>query len=64
VDETQYAGAGDRKVSISWGHGKVIRGEDYVLQVSIPTTADAILRHNGVDIGKMDFLGPINLIVA
>jgi hypothetical protein len=24
----------------------------------------AILRHNGVDVGKMDFLGPINLIDA
>ena len=26
--------------------------------------AYAILRHNGVDIGKMDFRGPINWIVA
>jgi hypothetical protein len=70
VGEAQYVGAGDRKVSISWGHGKVIGGEDYVLQVSIPnvyfhlTTAYAILRHNGVDIGKMDFLGPINWIAT
>jgi len=26
--------------------------------------AYAILRHNGVDIGKMDFLGPIHWIEA
>jgi hypothetical protein len=26
--------------------------------------AYALLRHNGVDIGKMDFLGPINWIDA
>jgi hypothetical protein len=26
--------------------------------------AYAVLRHNGVDIGKMDFLGPINWIDA
>jgi hypothetical protein len=26
--------------------------------------AYAILRHDGVDVGKMDFLGPINLIDA
>jgi hypothetical protein len=26
--------------------------------------AYAILRHNGVDIGKMDFLGPVNWIDA
>jgi hypothetical protein len=38
----------------------------YALVVSIPNVyfhimaAYAILRHNGVDIGKMDFLGPIN----
>jgi len=26
--------------------------------------AYAILRHNGVDVGKMDFLGSINLVDA
>jgi len=26
--------------------------------------AYAILRSNGVDVGKMDFLGPINLVAA
>jgi len=26
--------------------------------------AYAILRHNGVDVGKIDFLGPINLVDA
>jgi hypothetical protein len=26
--------------------------------------AYAILRHNGIDIGKMDFLGPVNWIDA
>jgi uncharacterized protein len=39
-----------------------------LLQVSIPNVyfhlmaAYAILRHNGVDLGKQDFLGPINWI--
>lgn len=28
------------------------------------TTAYSILRHNGVDVGKMDFLGSINLVDA
>jgi hypothetical protein len=28
------------------------------------TTAYSILRHNAVDVGKMDFLGPINLVDA
>ena len=70
VREAQYAGASERKVSLSWAPGKIIGGEDYLLQITIPNTffhitmAYAILRHNGVDVGKMDFLGPINLVDA
>jgi hypothetical protein len=70
VREPQYAGASERKVKLSWAPGKVIGGEDYLLQMTIPNTffhiatAYAILRHNGVDVGKMDFLGPINLVAA
>jgi uncharacterized protein len=45
-----------------------MRGADYLTQVGIPnfyfhvTTAYAILRHNGVALGKMDFIGsmPVN----
>jgi hypothetical protein len=68
VKEPQYAGASGRKISLSWEPGKVIGGEDYLLQVAIPniffhlTTAYAILRHNGVDIGKMDFLGLMKFV--
>ena len=68
VNEVQYAGASERKVKLSWAPGKVIGGKDYLLQMTIPNTyfhiamAYAILRHNGVDVGKMDFLGPINLV--
>ena len=70
VKEAQYADASARKVKLSWAPGKVIGGEDYLLQMTIPNTffhiamAYAILRHNGVDVGKMDFLGPINLVDA
>jgi len=70
VREAQYAGASERKVKLSWAPGKVIGGEDYLLQMTIPNTffhiamAYAILRYNGVDVGKMDFLGPINLFDA
>jgi hypothetical protein len=70
VKEAQYAGASERKVTLSWAPGKVIGGEDYLLQMTLPNTffhiamAYAILRHNGVDVGKMDFLGPINLVNA
>jgi uncharacterized protein len=70
VKEVQYAGASERKVKFSWAPGKAIGGKDYLLQMTIPNVyfhvaiAYAILRHNGVDIGKMDFLGPINWIDA
>jgi hypothetical protein len=68
VKEAQYEGASERNVSLSWAPGKVIGGEDYLLQMTIPNTffhlamTYAILRHQGVDVGKMDFLGPINLV--
>ena len=70
VTEALYAAAAKRKVSLSWAPGKVLGGEDYLLQMTIPNVyfhiamAYAILRHNGVDIGKLDFLGPINWIDA
>jgi uncharacterized protein len=71
VEEAQYAGASERKVSMSWAPaGKVLGGQHYLLQMMVPntyfhiTTAYAILRHNGVDIGKMDFLGPISWMDA
>ena len=68
VEEAQYAGAGERKVTVSWAPGKVIAGGDYLLQVTVPntyfhiTTAYSILRHNGVDVGKFDYLGPMNFV--
>nr|WP_252393898.1 DUF1993 domain-containing protein [Candidatus Rhodoblastus alkanivorans] len=71
VKEPQYAGAAARKVALSFAPaGKVLGGEDYLLQMTIPNVyfhvamAYAILRHNGVDIGKMEFLGPVNWIDA
>jgi len=70
VKEPHYASAAERKVSLSWSGGKLIGGEDYLLQVVVPNAyfhlsmAYAILRHNGVDVGKRDFLGPINWVEA
>jgi hypothetical protein len=69
VKEAQYAGAGGQKVRMSWAPpGKVLVGQDYLLQMAIPNvyfhllTAYAVLRNNGVDVGKMDFLGPANWV--
>src|SRR6267378_2675770 len=70
VRKAQYEGAEDRKVSLSWVPGKVIGGEDYLLQITIPNVyfhiamTYAVLRNGGVDVGKMDFLGPMNFVQA
>jgi hypothetical protein len=65
VKPQDFAGAEDRKVSPPWLAGKWLRGDDYLVHVAIPnfffhaTTAYAILRHNGVDLGKMDYIGSL-----
>jgi hypothetical protein len=65
IKESDFVGAEDRKISPKWLGGKWLRGEDYLLQASNPnfyfhvTTAYAILRHNGVDLGKMDYIGSL-----
>ena len=70
VPESLYEGASGRQFPFSWAPGRLITGDDYLIQVAIPNVyfhacmAYAILRHNGVDVGKMDFAGPINLVAA
>jgi hypothetical protein len=71
VKEKQYANAGAQKVGMSWAPaGKILGGEDYLLQMVIPNAyfhtimAYAILRHHGVAVGKMDFVGSINWVDA
>jgi hypothetical protein len=68
VSPAQYEAAAGRKIALPWKPGKVLGGEDYLIQIIIPnvyfhlTTTYAILRYNGVDIGKQDFLGAIRFI--
>jgi hypothetical protein len=58
-----YNEALTRKISQPRWEGKYLTGEEFVLHHMIPnfyfhvTTAYAILRNNGVDVGKKDFLG-------
>ena len=61
--EIDFRGYEARKITLPWAPGKVMSGPDYLAQMALPnfyfhvTTAYAILRHNGVDIGKTDFIG-------
>ena len=63
VPARDLAGGDDRKVAPPWLGGKWLRGGDYLAHVALPnfffhaTMAYAILRHNGVELGKMDFIG-------
>jgi uncharacterized protein len=60
-----FAGSETKQITQQRWEGKYLTGHDFVLHHAIPnfyfhvTTAYAILRHNGVDIGKKDYLGEI-----
>ena len=63
VSAKDFAGAEAKHISQPRWEGKYLTGFEYVAQHAIPnvyfhiTTAYSILRHNGVDIGKKDYLG-------
>lgn len=60
-----FEGAEERMISLPWMPGKVLTGRDYVTDFALAnfyfhlTTAYSILRHNGVDLGKPDFIGSL-----
>jgi hypothetical protein len=62
-----FQGAATRVITQPRWEGKVMTGADYFLEHAVPnfffhlTHAYAILRHNGVNIGKRDYLGTLNL---
>jgi hypothetical protein len=65
ITEESFADAASQKISPVWMAGKWIGGEEYLVQLALPnfyfhiTTAYAILRHNGVEVGKRDFIGSV-----
>jgi hypothetical protein len=60
-----FAGSETKNITTPRWEGKYLTGNEYVLHHAVPnfyfhvTTAYAILRHNGVNIGKKDYLGEI-----
>ncbi|MBK7398879.1 MAG: DUF1993 domain-containing protein [Myxococcales bacterium] len=62
-----FEGAEARAITLSFMPGKTISGENYLVELAAPnfyfhlTTAYAILRHNGVEVGKKDFIGSLEL---
>jgi hypothetical protein len=59
-------GSEDKKISIWFIPGKYLTGFEYITEMVLPnfyfhiTTAYSILRHNGVVIGKADYIGELN----
>jgi hypothetical protein len=66
VDAQAFEGSEDRTVELPTPGGPLtFTGEDYLFGFALPNfffhvvTAYDILRHNGVQIGKLDYLGPV-----
>jgi uncharacterized protein len=65
MNQAQIDGSEARDISLKIaGQPVAFKGQAYLIGFAIPnyyfhlTTAYAVLRHNGVDLGKGDFLGP------
>lgn len=68
VEPAAVDGAEDKVIRLAFLGDKGVRAEDYVVEFAIPnfyfhvTTAYSILRHNGVELGKRDFIGSMRLL--
>lgn len=69
LDAKDFEGAGSRPVAIPFlGEKKGMKGIDYAFEFSGPNfmfhiiTAYQILRHNGVELGKREFIGAMNIV--
>ena len=65
VNAGQLAGSAQKEVVLNWtDEGKKFSGDDYLLGFALPnfyfhvSMVHAILRNNGVAVGKLDYLGP------
>lgn len=62
-----FADAAERKITLGFFEGKSMRGEDYMMEFALPSfyfhlaMVYAILRHNGVELGKRDFISSLRL---
>jgi hypothetical protein len=66
VDPKAFEGSEDRTIELKFPAGTLtFTGEDYLLGFALPNfffhvvTAYDVLRHKGVQIGKLDYIGPV-----
>jgi hypothetical protein len=66
LPSSDFAEADTRVIALPFMPGKTLTGAEYLVEMANPnlyfhlSMAYAILRHNGVPLGKRDFLGPID----
>ena len=64
--EADFEGAESREVKRPRWEGKSMKAADYLIEQGLPnfffhvTTAYDLLRHNGVELGKRDFIGQLS----
>jgi hypothetical protein len=69
ADAAKIDASGEREIILKLGKSGEVKftGTSYLLDFVLPnfffhiTTAYLILRHNGVDVGKLDYLGQLNI---
>ena len=65
LKEEQFEGGEDREIPIHYFPGKALTGFEYMNTMGLAnfyfhlTTAYSILRHNGMNIGKSDYMGAL-----
>lgn len=65
ISAVDFSGAEEKKITTPRWEGKWLTGREYVLEHALPnfyfhlTTGYSILRNNGVDVGKKDYLGEV-----
>ena len=68
VKEADFATAQDRLVAVAWMPGHAVKGSNYLTQMQLPNfyfhamAAYAILRHDGVDVGKQAFIAHVDFV--
>jgi hypothetical protein len=67
-DDGSFAGAQARTIPLPFWPGKGMGARDYLTTMATPnfyfhySMAYAILRHNGVDVGKQDYIGVLTTV--
>ena len=67
VTHASLEGAAERDIQLPFAKGKACKGSDYLVEFVVPnfyfhvTTAYALLRHSGVPLGKLDFIGGVKM---